>query len=130
MTVLLADTSLWHRQAHAAVAERWEAEVTADRVAILYSARSARDYDAVADELDGLIPVPCTSEAMDRALDVQRRLAHRGGLHHRSVQIPDLLIAAAADIAGVTVWHYDEDYDRIAAVTGQPMEWVAPRGSL
>ncbi len=31
---------------------------------------------------------------------------------------------------GATILHYDADYDRIAAVTGQPTEWVAPRGSL
>lgn len=41
----------------------------------------------------------------------------------------DLLIAAA-EAAGVTLLHYDEDYDRIAAVTGQPTRWIAPRGSV
>ena len=43
---------------------------------------------------------------------------------------PDLLIAAAAEAAGVTILHYDEDYDRIAALTGQAVRWLAPRGSL
>jgi len=61
---------------------------------------------------------------------VQRKLSKVGGLRHRSVKIPDLLIAATAEAAGATLWHYDEDYDRIAHVTGQPTEWVAPRGSL
>lgn len=42
---------------------------------------------------------------------------------------PDLLIAAAAEAAGVPILHYDEDYDRIAAITGQPAEWLAPRGT-
>lgn len=42
----------------------------------------------------------------------------------------DLLIAAVAELAGAAVWHYDSDYDRIAEVTGQPMEWVVPRGLL
>jgi hypothetical protein len=65
-----------------------------------------------------------------RALEVQRRLGERAALHHRSVKIPDLLIAAAAELGGATVWHYDEDFDRIAAVTGQPCEWIAPRGTL
>jgi predicted nucleic acid-binding protein len=46
------------------------------------------------------------------------------------VKINDLLIAAAAELAGVTVWHCDEDYDRICAITGQAVEWIAPRGSL
>lgn len=42
----------------------------------------------------------------------------------------DLLVAAAGEQAGVCVWHYDEDFDRIAAVTGQATEWLADRGSL
>jgi predicted nucleic acid-binding protein len=42
----------------------------------------------------------------------------------------DLVIAAAAEAAALTVLHYDDDYDRIASVTGQPTEWVAPAGSL
>jgi predicted nucleic acid-binding protein len=46
------------------------------------------------------------------------------------VKHPDLLIAAAAEAAGVTVLHYDEDYDRIAEITGQPTCWLAPTGSL
>jgi predicted nucleic acid-binding protein len=45
------------------------------------------------------------------------------------VPIPDLLIAAAAEIAQLTVLHYDGDYDTISAVTGQPVEWVVPKGS-
>jgi PIN domain len=51
---------------------------------------------------------------------VQLQLALSGGLHHRSVSIADLLIAAAAEEAGDTVLHYDEDFDRIAAITHQP----------
>lgn len=60
----------------------------------------------------------------------QRALARRGGLHHRSVKIPDLIVAATAEAAGATAWHYDEDYERIAAITDQPVAWIAPRGSL
>jgi predicted nucleic acid-binding protein len=40
------------------------------------------------------------------------------------------LIAAAAELGGLTVVHYDSDFDTIADLTGQPMEWVVPRGSL
>jgi predicted nucleic acid-binding protein len=40
------------------------------------------------------------------------------------------LVIAAAEAAGLTVLHYDDDYDRIARVTRQPMEWVARAGSL
>ena len=100
------------------------------RLEILYSARSASDYDATAAELASFPPIPSNEGTFRRALEVQRKLAHQGGLHHRSVTIADLLIAAAAEAAGAVVWHYDEDYDRIAAVTGQPTEWIAQRGSL
>jgi predicted nucleic acid-binding protein len=57
-------------------------------------------------------------------------LAAQGGKHRRAVKHPDLLTAAAARSAGLAVLHYDEDFDRIAAVTGQPTRGLAPRGSL
>jgi predicted nucleic acid-binding protein len=44
--------------------------------------------------------------------------------------IPDLVIAAAAELAGQTVLHYDSDFELIADVTGQPHQWVLPRGSI
>lgn len=44
--------------------------------------------------------------------------------------VPDLLIAAAAEARGLTVLHYDADFDRIAAITGQPCQWVVPAGSV
>lgn len=117
---------------------RWTAELDADRVGttrvirleVLYSAQSAIAYEAIAEELDGLIQIACPQEALDRAEEVQHLLARAGALHHRSVSIPDLIVAAAAELSGATVWHYDEDYDRISKITGQPTEWVAPRGTL
>ena len=96
----------------------------------LYSARNAADYDAIVSELDGLHQVSTGDEAFQRALSVQQMLAHVGGLHHRSVKISDLLIAASAEVAGASVWHYDEDFDRVAAVTRQRTQWIAARGSL
>ena len=66
---------------------------------------------------------------MDRALEVQRLLAARSGNGHRH-PIPDLIIAATAELNAATVLHYDGDYDRIAAITGQPTEWVVAKGSL
>lgn len=135
--LLLADTSAWHRALHPEVAPRWRDYLQQDRIAttevvrleFLYSARSSIDYDPVASELDALHQLPCTPEALHRALEVQRALAHVRPLHHR-VPITDLVIAAVAELHGAAVWHYDADYDRIAEVTGQPAEWIAPRGSL
>jgi predicted nucleic acid-binding protein len=46
------------------------------------------------------------------------------------VKIADLIIASAGEAAGATLLHYDADFDRIAKVTGQPVSWIAPRGSL
>ena len=65
---------------------------------------------------------------LDRAMDVMQALARRG--QHRAVGLPDLLIAAVAERAGLPVMHYDADYDLIAAITGQPTQWVVPRGSV
>jgi len=71
--------------------------------------------------------VVLTEDVFERAIDVQGELARSG--RHR-VPIPDLLVAAAAEKAGLTVLHYDSDYDTIASVTGQATEWVVPRGSV
>jgi predicted nucleic acid-binding protein len=132
------DTSAWHHAANPQVANRWLAALSANQVGIcdqvrleiLYSARSATDYDALANELDGLARIPIDTETFARAHHVQRELADVAGLHHRSVKIADLIIAAAAELSGTVVWHYDEDYDRVAAITGQRTEWIAPRGTL
>ena len=71
--------------------------------------------------------VELTEAIFERAIEVQGLLAERG--QHR-LRIPDLVIAAAAESARMTILHYDADFDAIGAVTGQSMEWVAPRGSL
>ena len=96
---------------------------------MLFSARSPSDYE----EIRGLRRaaytwIPVTEVEHERALDVQRQLAARG--MHRAVTIPDLLIGAVAESAGLTVLHYDQDFDHIALVTGQPCEWVVPAGSV
>lgn len=94
---------------------------------VLYSARSRGDYDSVRLERFGLVNYPLSAAAGERALDVQHELAARG--QHR-LSIPDLLIAAIAELNDLVVLHYDADYDVIAEVTGQPTEWVVPRGTV
>ncbi|WP_076844845.1 MULTISPECIES: PIN domain nuclease [Protofrankia] len=54
-----------------------------------------------------------------RAYEVQGMLAAAG--HHRTPSIPDLLIAATAEAAGLTLLHYDKDFELIADLTGQPL---------
>ncbi len=81
-------------------------------------------------DLDALGSVPVGPAQCARALEVQALLAERGGARHRGVKLPDYLIAATAELAGLTVLHYDRDYERVAGATGQAHEWVAKRGSL
>ena len=71
-----------------------------------------------------LMPIEHLTPAIeDRAFEVQMLLADRG--QHRAPSIPDLLIAATAEKAGLTVLAVDKDFDIIAAVTGQPVETLA-----
>jgi len=60
-----------------------------------------------------------TPKIEDRALEVQMLLADRG--QHRGPSIPDLIIAATAELSGLTILHVDEDFDTITAITGQPI---------
>ena len=104
--------------------------VLCDMVALEYlmGARSADDYARLELALAGFRWVETEPADWRRSRDVHRELAGQGAGHQRSVRIPDLLIAAVGERSGLQVAHYDEDYDRIAAVTGQPARWVLPRG--
>lgn len=93
-----------------------------------YSARSADDL------CSGLrrpplshMPVEYLTPAIeDRAVEVLTLLAERG--QHRAPSIPDLLIAATAELAGLSVLHFDKDFDLIAHITSQPMEKLSTTG--
>jgi predicted nucleic acid-binding protein len=95
---------------------------------VLYSAESPSAYVGLATGLRKLPRVPMSEEVLDRALEIQGQLAQCS--QHRGVRLPDLLIAACAERAELTILHYDADYERIAEVTGQPVQWVVPRGSV
>lgn len=94
---------------------------------LLYSARTRDDYEALLDERRGLPAVDLSQETFNDAIEIQRALAHRG--QHR-LPIPDLIIAAAARSAGLTVLHYDADFERIAAATPVEHEWIVPAGTV
>ena len=97
-------------------------------LAVLFSARSHREHREIRVRRKlAYHQVPLSQDVFDRAIDVQAKLAESG--HHR-LPIPDLIIAAAAEVGGLVVLHYDADFDRIAAVTGQAVEWVVARGSV
>jgi predicted nucleic acid-binding protein len=96
---------------------------------VLYSARSHADLIRTRTTRELAFPIVAMTQAdFDRAIDVLVLLARRG--QHRAVGLPDLLIAAVAERAGLVILHYDADYDLVAAVTGQPAQWVVPRGSV
>lgn len=92
-----------------------------------YSARNAREWDRLLGALDVLALVETTAAHVLRAKQVQRHLASK---IQRGRKIPDLLIAAAAEAERLTVLHYDQDFDKISKITGQPCQWVVPAGSV
>ncbi len=136
----LADTSawVWAGVVRGQVREDFDANVVDGQIAtcamvrleLLYSTRNADEFAQLRADLSALPDLPIGQPQWDRAVQVYERLAQQGGMHHRSVKHPDLLIAAAAESAEVEILHYDEDYDRIAGITGQPVRWLARRGSL
>lgn len=86
------------------------------------SARNGPEWQRLVEEPPAakLIVEYLTPAAEDRALDVQQQLAERG--QNRAPSIPDLLIAATAELFSMTVLHVDKDFDLIGGITGQPME--------
>jgi predicted nucleic acid-binding protein len=97
---------------------------TVTRLEVGYSARSGADLRAGLREPPvSAMPVEYLTPAIeDRAVEVLTLLADRG--QHRAPSVPDLIIAATAELAGLTVLHCDKDFDLIASVTGQPAEWL------
>jgi predicted nucleic acid-binding protein len=131
----LVDTSVLTRLRAPAVRAVLEPLAAAGRVAragisdleIGYSARTATEWDAFYEASSVFSLIETDARHVQRARQVQRVLAARS---QRGRKIPDLLIAAAAEEAGLVVLHYDADFDRIAAATGQPCEWVVPAGTV
>jgi len=131
----LVDTSVLTRISERKIRSALEPLAVAGRVArsgisdleIGYSARNAREWDALQGALTAFGLVETEARHFQRARQVQRMLAGRSQ-HGR--KIPDLLVAAAAEDAGLVVLHYDADFDRIAAVTGQECEWVVAPGTV
>jgi predicted nucleic acid-binding protein len=130
----LADTSAWHRSG--AAFDRWADLVARGELAVCvpvvlelaYSARGARDFSSLRDQLAGLPTLALDEEASGAATEMQSALVTRA--QARGPRPTDLLIAAIARIHGAILLHYDRHFDAIARVTGQPMEWLARRGSL
>ena len=130
MTGWLIDKSALVRLSTSPDAEEWASRIerglvrisTVTRLEIGYSARSGADL-RTANTRPPLKSMPVeylTPIIEDRAIEVQVALADRG--HHRAPSSPDLLIAATAELAQLTVLHIDKDYDLIANITAQQVE--------
>lgn len=137
VTTWLIDKSAYTRLAQSPDAQTWIDRIargmvrisTITRLEVGYSFRTAAQArtESVSPPLS-LMPVEyLTPAAEDRAVEVQLLLADRG--QHRGPSIPDLLVAALAEISGLTVLALDKDFDLIAQISGQPVEWLrlAPR---
>ena len=115
---LAADPDLWFQRIEQGV-------VSVSTLTLLelgFSVRSASDWRLGVRQppVSKLLVESLTPVMEDRALEIQGQLASRG--HHRAAKVPDLLIAAIAERARLTVLHVDKDFDLIAEVTGQPVE--------
>ena len=134
----LADTGVWARKEHPAIANWFAAAVEDGQIAtcdvvvmeMLHSARNIVEFEFMESRVKRLPWIQVEPRDWHRAREVYRELARQGGGHQRRAQHQDLLIAACAERAGLVVVHYDSDYETIAAITGQQTRWVAPRGSL
>ncbi|GAA1664426.1 type II toxin-antitoxin system toxin ribonuclease C21 [Glycomyces endophyticus] len=130
----LVDNSVFARQRKPAVAARLGPLSQQGQLAlcgvvkaeIQVSVRGEEELAFLQWSFDRFEHLPMPDDVWDRVLDVQRELVKRS--LHRSVKIPDLLVAATAERHRVRVLHYDRDFDHIAEVTGQATEWVVPAG--
>ena len=133
MTSWLIDKSALVRLAASPDADGWRTRIDRGLVRITsltvlevgFSARSAAERETL---IHGppveLMPIEYITPAVEnRAVDVQGLLAEVG--HHRAPSVPDLLLAAAAEHANLTLLHVDKDFELIAGVTGQPVERLA-----
>jgi predicted nucleic acid-binding protein len=111
--VLLVDKSAWVRGARVADVDAELCLCAVTRLEILFSARTAVDYEALQDELSLFRDLRMDAETFASAETGQRELARAG--HHR-IPLPDLLIAACAQQHGAAVLHVDRHYDLLAGV--------------
>jgi predicted nucleic acid-binding protein len=130
VTTWLIDKSALVRLAASPDAAQWATRIerglvrisTVTRLEVGYSARSGPDLRAGLQQPPlSSMPVEYLTPAIeDRAVEILALLADRG--RHRAPSVPDLIIAAAAGLAGLTVLHLDKDFEVIAEITGQPIE--------
>jgi predicted nucleic acid-binding protein len=132
----LGDTSVLARGAHPEIAARLDpllesglvARCTPTDLEAGYSSTGPDSHRRMRQMRAAWPFVAMDQRVLDRAVAVQDALAERS--EHRGAKIADLLIAAAAESAGLVVLHYDHDFELIARVTRQPIEWIMPPGTV
>ncbi|HZI38908.1 MAG TPA: PIN domain-containing protein [Acidimicrobiia bacterium] len=132
----LGDTSALARVSHAEVAARLGPLLEAGLVARCtptdleagFSSTGPASHRVMREDRGAWPFVAMDQSVLDRAVVVQDALAAQS--QQRGAKIADLLIAAAAEAAGIVVLHYDRDFDLIAGVTSQPTEWIVPPGTV
>jgi hypothetical protein len=132
VTTWLIDKSALVRLAGSPDAADWASRIerglvrisTVTRLEVGYSARSGQDLrTGLRQPPVSAMPAEYLTPAIeDRAVEVLALLGDRG--QHRAPSVPDLIIAATAELAGLTVLHFDKDFDLIASITGQPAQWL------
>ena len=119
------------------VRARWQPQITAGvmglcpvtELELLHSARSKADRDEWLELFRATFAwVAMPDRVFGRAAEVQAAMTARGT--HRSAGAVDLLLAATAELSGLTLVHYDHDFDEIVGVTDQPAAWLATPGSV
>jgi predicted nucleic acid-binding protein len=134
-TRYLVDTSVFARLAKTSVAAAFAPYASTGQVGICapvafeigYSARSHADYLSITEKMLAFNAVPVTEADHRRSLDIQLSLSARG--QHRALSLVDALVAAVAESRSMTVLHYDNDFETVAGITGQPHQWIVPRGT-
>lgn len=136
MPIWLIDTSVWARTAqNEDIRERVAGLIEANAAAtctpimleVFRSARNERDFEELKSGLTALHHIAITTAVECQALATQAELVRSG--QHRGVGRTDLLVAACAYSVQVNLLHYDRDYERIAAISGQSVEWVVTPGT-
>jgi predicted nucleic acid-binding protein len=95
---------------------------------MLWTTRTPDEFRELRADLRSLPQIAIDDDVWDRAIEVWQALVDAG--RHRQAKHVDLIVAAAAEVAGVGLCHYDSDFDAIAEITEQPVRAIAELGTL
>ncbi|MFC7385814.1 PIN domain nuclease [Sphaerisporangium rhizosphaerae] len=134
---LIDSSALWRMMRNEAVRDQWHEETKARLISLcplveiemffgVRCPRERREWRDLFHAMFGWVFIP--DRVYERAIQTQELMIELG--QHRCASPVDLLVAATGELNGLTILHYDRDYETIAKVTGQPVEWLAPPGSL